>query len=69
MFSYLEDEEMVGLRRNRKLAKGVSIVGVGIAQFGAFPAKTTRDIFSEAKNKIPDSSSPRFLGFQSFYSY
>ena len=56
MFSYLEDEEMVELRRNRRLAKGVSIVGVGIAQFGAFPAKTTRDIFSEAVQDLLNRS-------------
>lgn len=56
MFSYLEEEEMVELRRNRKLARGVSMVGVGIAQFGAFPAKTTRDIFSEAVQDLLNRS-------------
>jgi acetyl-CoA C-acetyltransferase len=42
------DEEMIALNRHRKLARGVSMVGVGVAQFGAFPTKTTRDIFSES---------------------
>ena len=36
------------LSRKRKLGRGVSIVGTGLAQFGAFPEKTTRDIFVEA---------------------
>lgn len=32
----------------RKLGRGVAIVGVGMSQFGAFPGKTTRDLFVEA---------------------
>ncbi|MBK8987577.1 MAG: hypothetical protein IPM39_16120 [Chloroflexi bacterium] len=32
----------------RKLGRGVAVVGVGMSQFGAFPGKTTRDLFVEA---------------------
>lgn len=32
----------------RKLGRGVAIVGAGMSQFGAFPGKTTRDLFVEA---------------------
>jgi acetyl-CoA C-acetyltransferase len=31
-----------------KLARGVAMVGAGMSQFGAFPRKTTRDLFVEA---------------------
>ena len=32
----------------RKLNRGVAVVGTGMSQFGAFPEKTTRDLFVEA---------------------
>lgn len=33
---------------NRKLGRGVAIVGAGMSKFGAFPDKTTRDLFVDA---------------------
>ncbi len=32
----------------RKLGRGVAVVGAGISKFGAFPGKTSRDLFVEA---------------------
>ncbi|MCB8923797.1 MAG: hypothetical protein H6662_19635 [Ardenticatenaceae bacterium] len=32
----------------RKLGRGVAVVGAGMSKFGAFPEKTTRDLFVEA---------------------
>ncbi len=32
----------------RKLSRGVAVVGAGMTRFGAFPGKTTRDLFAEA---------------------
>lgn len=32
----------------KKLARGVAVVGAGISKFGAFPEKTSRDLFVEA---------------------
>ena len=34
--------------RTRKLNRGVAMVGAGMSKFGAFPEKTTRDLFAEA---------------------
>ena len=34
--------------RSRRLARSVSIVGAGLSQFGAYPDKTSRDLFVEA---------------------
>ncbi len=34
--------------KQRKLGRGVAVVGVGMSQFGAFPGKATRDLFVEA---------------------
>ncbi len=31
-----------------KLARGVAVVGAGMSKFGAFPGKSTRDLFVEA---------------------
>ncbi len=31
--------------RNKKLGRRVAIVGAGMSKFGAFPDKTTRDLF------------------------
>jgi acetyl-CoA C-acetyltransferase len=36
----------------RKLGRGVAIVGAGMSNFGAFPAKTTRDLFVEAFREL-----------------
>jgi acetyl-CoA C-acetyltransferase len=33
---------------NRKLGRGVAVVGAGMSKFGAFPGKATRDLFVEA---------------------
>ena len=35
-------------RRARKLNRGVAMVGAGMSKFGAFPEKTTRDLFADA---------------------
>ena len=35
-------------RRARKLGRGVALVGAGMSKFGAFPDKTSRDLFAEA---------------------
>ncbi len=34
--------------RQRKLGRGVALVGAGMSKFGAFPGKATRDLFVEA---------------------
>ncbi|UCG82281.1 MAG: hypothetical protein JSW38_08735 [Dehalococcoidia bacterium] len=34
--------------RARKLGRGVALVGAGMSKFGAFPDKTSRDLFAEA---------------------
>jgi acetyl-CoA C-acetyltransferase len=36
----------------RKLGRGVVIVGAGMSQFGTFPAKATRDLFVEAFQEL-----------------
>ena len=33
---------------NKKLGRGVAMVGAGMSKFGAFPEKTSRDLFVEA---------------------
>jgi acetyl-CoA C-acetyltransferase len=33
---------------NKKLGRGVAVVGAGMSKFGAFPGKATRDLFVEA---------------------
>jgi acetyl-CoA C-acetyltransferase len=35
-------------RRAKKLGRGVALVGAGMSKFGAFPDKTSRDLFAEA---------------------
>ena len=30
---------------NKKLGRGVAVVGAGMSKFGAFPGKATRDLF------------------------
>ncbi len=39
----------------RKLGRGVAVVGAGMSQFGAFPAKATRDLFVEAFREMRGS--------------
>ncbi len=34
--------------RSRKLGRGVALVGAGMSKFGAFPGKTSRDLFVDA---------------------
>jgi acetyl-CoA C-acetyltransferase len=36
----------------RKLGRGIAVVGAGMSQFGAFPAKATRDLFVEAFQEL-----------------
>jgi len=36
----------------RKLGRGVAIVGAGVCKFGAFPEKSSRDLFVEAFNDL-----------------
>ncbi len=36
----------------RKLGRGVALVGVGMSKFGAFPDKTSRDLFVEAFQEL-----------------
>lgn len=44
----------------RKLGKGVAIVGVGISKFGAFPEKTSRDLFVEAWQEMRATTDREF---------
>ncbi len=39
----------------KKLGRGVAIVGAGMSQFGAFPAETTRDLFVQAFGEMRTS--------------
>jgi len=39
----------------RKLGRGVAIVGAGMSQFGAFPEKASRDLFVEGFQEMRDS--------------
>lgn len=39
----------------RKLGRGVALVGVGMSKFGAFPDKTSRDLFVEAFQELQES--------------
>ncbi|MCB9153988.1 MAG: hypothetical protein H6649_08040 [Caldilineae bacterium] len=39
----------------RKLGRGVAVVGAGMSQFGAFPQKATRDLFVEAFREMRGS--------------
>lgn len=38
--------------KTRKLGRGVAVVGVGMSQFGAFPEKSSRDLFVEAFKEL-----------------
>lgn len=40
------------MTKNRKLGRGVALVGAGMSQFGAFKEKTTRDLFVEAFQEL-----------------
>ncbi|MEE4194948.1 MAG: beta-ketoacyl synthase N-terminal-like domain-containing protein [Anaerolineae bacterium] len=39
----------------KKLARGVALVGAGMSKFGAFPDKTSRDLFVEAYQEMKNS--------------
>ncbi len=41
--------------RKPKLARGVALVGAGMSKFGAFPKKTSRDLFVEAFQEMVSS--------------
>ena len=41
--------------RPRRLARQVSIVGAGLSQFGAYPDKSSRDLFVEAFQDLQDN--------------
>ena len=41
--------------KNRKLARGVSLVGAGMSKFGSFPDKSSRDLFVEAFQDMRES--------------
>ncbi len=42
-------------QRTPKLARGVALVGAGMSKFGAFPDKTSRDLFADAFNTMAKS--------------
>jgi len=44
----------------RKLGSGVALVGVGISKFGAFPEKSSRDLFVEAWQELRATSDKGF---------
>ena len=54
---------------NKKLLRGVSIVGAGMSKFGAFPAKNSRDLFVEAFKDMTSSVDKGFdpTIIESFY--
>jgi acetyl-CoA C-acetyltransferase len=41
--------------KTRKFGRGVAIVGAGMSKFGAFPQKTSRDLFTEAFIEMMES--------------
>jgi acetyl-CoA C-acetyltransferase len=41
--------------KKRKLGRGVALVGAGMSKFGAFPGKTSRDLFVEAFQRMRKS--------------
>jgi len=43
-----------------KLARGVAIVGAGMSKFGAFPDKSSRDLFVEAFQELKTSVDKEF---------
>ena len=53
--------------KNRKLARGVSLVGAGMSKFGSFPDKSSRDLFVEAfqdmENQLITILIPEILSF------
>lgn len=42
-------------KKTRPLSRGVAIVGAGVSQFGAFPEKSSRDLFVEAFQEMVSS--------------
>ena len=43
------------MTREKKLGRGVAMVGAGMSKFGAFPEKTARDLFVEAFTELTKS--------------
>lgn len=41
--------------KNKKLARGVSLVGAGMSKFGSFPKKSSRDLFVKAFQDLRES--------------
>ena len=41
--------------KNKTLARGVALVGAGMSKFGAFPEKSSRDLFVEAFKSMRQS--------------
>jgi acetyl-CoA C-acetyltransferase len=48
------------LVKNRRLARGVSLVGAGMSKFGSFPEKASRDLFVEAFQDMKESVDKAF---------
>lgn len=46
--------------RNKKLGRGVALVGAGMSKFGAFPDKSSRDLFVEAFQSMRQSVDKEF---------
>jgi len=46
--------------KNKKLARGVSLVGAGMSKFGSFPEKSSRDLFVEAFQVMSNSVDKEF---------
>src|SRR5512139_4131164 len=47
-----KEERMMLPAAKRKLGRGVAMVGAGMSKFGAFPDKTSRDLFVEAFKEL-----------------
>ena len=45
---------MATITKRRQLGRGVSIVGAGMSQFGAFANQTSRDLFVDAFQDMMD---------------
>jgi len=48
------------MTKNHRLARGVAVVGAGMSNFGAFPGKSTRDLFVEAFLEMKSSVDKEF---------
>lgn len=43
------------MRKQKKLARNVAVVGAGMSEFGIFPEKNSKDLFAEAFTEMMDS--------------